>query len=325
MVMKNQENKKIKEIAEKIADVKKEMSKLIVGQEQIINGLIKALICDGHVLLEGVPGIAKTLVIRALGKVSGCDVKRVQFTVDLLPTDIVGLTIYSGKGFEVVKGPVFANFLIADEINRSPPKTQSALLESMQERQVTIGKETFSLPKPFFVMATENPIEHAGVYSLPEAQVDRFLFKLNMNYPDKLQEKKVLRQNIDTKRFDEFNLKKVISPKDIIEMQEMLDNIYVSSEIENYIVDMVNATRDKKGKYHSYIEWGSSPRASIYLFKASRAEAMMAGRSFVVPQDVKNVAFDVLRHRILLNYEAEAENITPDKIINEIINEIPVP
>lgn len=318
-------NLRIKQLSEKINAVKKEVSKAIVGQENIVDSLIRALICDGHVLIEGVPGVAKTFVIRCLGKVSGCDVKRVQFTVDLLPTDITGMTIFKGQEFEIVKGPIFANFLIADEINRSPPKTQSALLEAMQEKQVTIGKKTFDLPKPFFVMATENPLEQSGVYSLPEAQIDRFLFKLVMKYPNKNQEQKILRQNIDTKTFDEFNLKEVISIKEIIEIQSLIDQVYISNELENYIVEIVNATRVKDKKYSEYIEWGASPRASIGLFRASKAEALMRGRTYVVPQDIKNIAYDVLRHRIVLNYSAESANIKSDDLIKEILEQIAIP
>lgn len=317
---------KVKHISEKIKLLKKEMSKAVVGQDEIIDSLIKALMCNGHVLIEGVPGVAKTFVIKCLGKVSGCDVKRVQFTVDLLPSDIVGLTIYrKERGFELSKGPVFTNFLVADEINRSPPKTQSALLEAMQEKQVTIGKQTIKLPEPFFVMATQNPLEQAGVYTLPEAQVDRFLFKLIMGYPNKEQEKKILRQNTDVMSFNNFNLKEVISPKEIIEMQKIVKEVYISPEIEDYIVNIVNMTRDKKFKHSNYIEWGASPRASIWLFMASRAEAIINSRTFVIPQDIKKVAADVLRHRILLNYEAEAENVTPDFLVKEIINETPTP
>lgn len=319
-------NNKLQDCAEKLKLVKKEISKAVVGQEVVVNSLIRALICNGHVLVEGVPGVAKTFVIKCLGTVSGCEVKRVQFTVDLLPTDITGQTIYRpGKGFELVKGPVFANFLIADEINRSPPKTQSALLEAMQEKQVTVGQETLNLPKPFFVMATQNPLEQAGVYTLPEAQVDRFIFKVIMGYPNKEQERTILRQNTDLNGFDKFQLKQIIHPKDILEMQELVKQVYISKEIEEYIIDIVNHTRDKKTKFAKFIEWGASPRASISLFTAARAEAFMNGRSFVVPQDIKRVSHDVLRHRILLNYEAEAENMNSDTIINGILNEIPVP
>jgi len=316
----------IKNFSEKIKQMKSEISKIIVGQEKVVNSIIRALICNGHVLVEGVPGIAKTLIIKVIGAVSGCNVNRVQFTVDLLPTDIVGLTIYRpGDGFEVVKGPVFTNLLIADEINRSPPKTQSALLESMQEKQVTIGRQTFFLPKPFFVMATENPIEQSGVYNLPEAQVDRFLFKVIIDYTSKKDEKDILRKNTDFFSMNDFNLKKITNPAEIIKMQERVKEVYVSEQIRDYILDIVYSTRDKKKSYAKYIEWGASPRATMGLFIASQAEALMNGRDFVTPQDIKNVAFDVLRHRILLGYEAEAENISTDNIIKKILEETAVP
>ena len=318
------DKERIERFAKKIKELKEEISKAIVGQEYVIDNLIKAMVCNGHVIVEGVPGIAKTFLIRCLGRVSGCDVKRVQFTVDLLPTDITGMTIYRGRDFEFVKGPIFTNFLIADEINRSPPKTQSALLEAMQEKQVTIGKKTFPLQKPFFVMATQNPIEHEGVYTLPEAQIDRFMFKLTMNYPEKEQEKKVLKQNIDTIDFEEFKLKKIISPEDILGMQKLAEEIHINGEIENYILNIVTMTREKN-KYSKYIEYGASPRASIYLFKASKAQAMLNGRNFVIPQDVKAIALEVLRHRIILSYEAEADNITSDKVIKDILDEVPTP
>jgi len=316
----------VKKYSEKIKEIKEEIAKVIIGQEKIVEGLIRALICNGHVLVEGVPGTAKTLIVKALGVVSGCQTERIQFTVDLLPTDILGLTIYKEKkGFEIVKGPVFTNFLIADEINRAPPKTQSALLEAMQEKQATIGRETFTLPKPFLVMATQNPVEQAGVYTLPEAQVDRFIFKLLIEYPEKAQEKEIMKRNVDLKRFEDFGLKKIISPAEIIKMQEIVKKIHVSEAIENYITEIVSATRNKQGKYSKYIEWGASPRATIALFLASKAEALMKGRNFVVPEDIKKVALDILRHRIILNYEAEAENITSDILIKKILDEIHVP
>ncbi len=318
---------RVEKFSKKINEIKEEVHKLVVGQEEVIDGILKALICDGHVLLEGVPGIAKTLSVKALGQVMGCAVSRVQFTVDLLPTDILGMTIYTKeKGFQVIKGPIVSNFVIADEINRSPPKTQSALLESMQERQVTIGKSTFPLPKPFFVMATENPLEVSGVYSLPEAQIDRFLFKLIMSYPGKEAEIKIMEQNVNTRRFDDFKIKKISSPKEIIAMQELVHEIYMSDEIKEYIVRIVLATRDKSAtKYSKYIEWGASPRASIGFFIAAKAQALMSGRNFVLPQDIKDVAKPVLRHRVILNYEAQADNISADKVIESILNKIKTP
>ncbi|MFH0831562.1 MAG: MoxR family ATPase [archaeon] len=318
---------KIKHCSEILSRIRKEISQAVVGQDKIVEGLLRALLADGHVLIEGVPGIAKTLLVRALGEVTGCEFKRIQFTVDLLPTDILGITTYTREqGFTIVKGPIFANYILADEINRSPPKTQSALLEAMQEKQVTIGKETFPLPLPFFVMATQNPIETAGVYTLPEAQVDRFLFKLLMGYPSIQDEEKIVRNNMTLKKFEEFELKAKTSPKEIVEMQRVTKKVFMSKAIEQYIVKIVNMTRNPKGlNLGKYIEWGASPRASIGLFIAAKAEALMHNNSFVVPQHVKNVAYDVLRHRILLNYEGQAENIKTEDIITEILSKVPVP
>ncbi|MDP2926156.1 MAG: MoxR family ATPase [Nanoarchaeota archaeon] len=305
--------------------MKTEISKIIVGQDNVVEGLILGLICNGHVLLEGVPGIAKTLTIRALGQATGCSVKRIQFTVDLLPTDITGITSYTPeKGFEVVKGPIFANFIIADEINRSPPKTQSALIEAMQEKQVTIGKTTFQLPNPFFVMATKNPLESAGVYSLPEAQVDRFLFNIIMTYPSLNEERRVMEENITIKKFDDFSIKPVINPKDILKMQELVKEVYLSDHIKSYILAIVQKTRDKSFKYSEAIAYGASPRASIALYIASKAKALMDGRNYVIPEDVRAVSFDILRHRIILTYKATISNISPEDIVREILNEIRV-
>lgn len=315
----------IKVIAEKIQELRKEIGKVIIGQEEIVNGLIMGLLCDAHVLVEGVPGIAKTLAIRALAAVSGCSVKRIQFTVDMLPTDIIGITNYTPeKGFEVIKGPIFANFVIADEINRAPPKTQSALMEGMQEKQVTIGKERFELPLPFFVMATENPIENAGVYPLPEAQVDRFLFKLIMGYPEFDAEKQVLETNITLRRFEEFNLKAVTSPKEITKMQQVVKRVYLDDNIKNYILAIVRKTRQRDFPNAEYLSYGSSPRASIGLFIASKARALMQGRSYVLPEDVKHVVFDVMRHRLILSYKASIQKISPDDIIKDILNMVKV-
>jgi MoxR-like ATPase len=319
--------KETRECSFQIEKVKKEVAKVIVGQGNVINGLIRGLLCGGHVLLEGIPGIAKTLAILALGSTTGCIARRIQFTVDLLPSDIVGITTYTpGKGFETVKGPIFANFIIADEINRSPPKTQSALLEAMQEKKVTIGKETYQLPLPFFVMATENPIETSGVYMLPEAQVDRFLFKVMMGYPEREDEKVIMKTNVTLRKFEDFNLQAVISPRDIDRMQSIVKRVYLSPEIEEYIMRIIDKTRLKDHfEMNKYIEWGASPRAAIGLFIASKAEALLKGRNFVKPQDIKNVAFDVLRHRIILKYMAEAEGINSDRIIQEILDTVEIP
>ncbi|MBW2980869.1 MoxR family ATPase [Candidatus Woesearchaeota archaeon] len=321
--------KRIRRYGEIFDQLRKEIETIVVGQDVIITALLRAIIANGHALLEGVPGIAKTLMIRTLSSVTKCVFKRIQFTPDLLPTDIVGITAYDEKkGFYIVKGPIFANFVLADEINRAPPKVQSALLEAMQEKQVTIGKQTFDLEHPFFVFATQNPLESLGTYPLPEAQMDRFLFKIYVDYPTIDDEKEILMKNMTIKRFTEYKLKPLLTPKEINELQKDVMNIYLDKKIEKYIVSIVDATRhpDKyKLKLAKYIEWGSSPRASIGLFIASKSEALLRGREFVTPQHVKVVAHDVLRHRIILNYEGQAEGIKTDDIITEILSRIPVP
>jgi len=316
----------IKKIAINLEKIKTEMAKVIKGQEEIVNGLIMGLLCNAHVLVEGVPGIAKTLAIRALAAASGCSVKRIQFTVDMLPTDIIGITSYTPeKGFEVIKGPIFANFLIADEINRAPPKTQSALIEGMQEKQVTIGRKKFHLPDPFFVMATENPIENAGVYPLPEAQIDRFLFKVIMGYPKREVEKEVMGTNISLRKFESFRLKPVTTPEEIIKMQQVVQKVYLDDSIKNYILEIVRKTRTKDFNKSEFISYGSSPRASIGLFIAGKARALMQGRNYVLPEDVKHVVFDVMRHRLILSYKATIQKISPDDIIKEILDSVKVP
>jgi len=321
--------KKVKQCHELLSKVREEVKKTVIGQDKIVTGLLRGILANGHVLVEGLPGIAKTLLVRTLATVSGCKYSRIQFTVDLLPTDIIGMQSYlEGKGFVTLKGPIFANFILADEINRTPPKTQSALLEAMQERQVTIAKETYPLPAPFFVMATQNPIEQEGVYRLPEAQVDRFLFKLLMYYPTMEDEQKILKTNITLKKFEDYDLKPVLTPSKIIEMQSFVKTIYLDPEIEKYIVRIVDATRypsKYKISYAKYIEWGCSPRAGIAMFIGAKTEALLEGKGFVTPQHVKNVAYDVLRHRLILTYEAEAEKITPDMVIKEILARVPVP
>jgi MoxR-like ATPase len=319
---------KIKFYQDKFNEIRAEVGKVVIGQHEVVDGLIEALIAGGHTLVEGIPGIGKTLVVKTLAKITGCAFSRIQFTPDLLPTDIVGVTTYEeGRGFFTVKGPIFANFVLADEINRSPPKVQSALLESMQERQATIGKETFRLPTPFFVMATQNPIENLGTYKLPEAQVDRFLYKLMMVYPEPEDELKVLRVNMTTNNFDDYDIKRVLTPDDIVRAQEFVKKIYTDKKIENYIIQIVDATR-KPAKYDiklgKYIENGASPRASIALFIASKAHALVKGRGYVTANDVKEVAYNCLRHRLLLNFEGEAENIKSDKIIREILEKVPI-
>lgn len=320
---------KSKKYSNCLEKIKQEIGKIVIGQEKIINGLLRGLLADGHVLIEGVPGIAKTLVIKALAEATGCMFNRIQFTVDLLPTDITGITAYDEhKGFYTVKGPIFANFVIADEINRAPPKTQSALLEAMQEKQVTIGKQTFKLQNPFFIMANNNPIESSGVYPLPEAQVDRFLFKLNMEYPSDDESKKIIETNVTLKKFEDFNLKPVVSQKKIIEMQRFTKNIKHSERIKEYIVRIVGATRDPKKydiKLGKYIEWGASPRAYIGLFIAAKADAVLKGDDYITPSHIKAIAHDVLRHRILLNYRGQAEKTKTDNIITEILSKVPIP
>ncbi len=304
------------------------MDRRIVGQKHLVDSLLIALLCNGHVLLEGVPGLAKTLAIKTLAQLVAAKYSRIQFTPDLLPADVIGTLIYSVKNesFEVKKGPIFANFVLADEINRAPAKVQSALLEAMQERQVTIGDTTFPLDSPFLVMATQNPIEQEGTYPLPEAQTDRFLLKVVIGYPDKEEEKRIIRQNIYGTPEPVIP---VVDPKEILEVQKIVEKIYIDEKIENYIVDIVFATREPS-KYgladlQSIISYGASPRASISLAKAARAYAFLRGRGYVIPEDVRAVCHDVMRHRIGLTYEAEANNISADEVINNVIDKIAVP
>ncbi|MDD1723675.1 MAG: MoxR family ATPase [Methanospirillum sp.] len=316
-----------KESADILMPLEQEIQQVISGQKHILERLLIALIADGHVLLEGVPGIAKTLMIKTLAKCIDSAFCRIQFTPDLLPADITGTKIFNQQDctFTTVKGPVFTQFLLADEINRAPPKVQSALLEAMQERQVTIQGETYPLPDPFFVLATENPIEQEGTYPLPEAQTDRFMFKVLMGYPSKSEELVIL------DRFTEGNLyapRKVIAVAEIKKIQAVVPRIYADIEVKKYVTTLVDATRNP-GDYRiplaPYIRFGASPRASIYLILGAKAHALIRGRGFVLPDDVKAVAHDVLRHRILLSYLAEAENITVDMIIDQIIKSVPVP
>ncbi|MDD4919746.1 MAG: AAA family ATPase [Bacteroidales bacterium] len=305
-----------------------EMSKVIVGQKQLVENLLIGLLANGHILLEGVPGLAKTLAIRTLASVVDAKFSRIQFTPDLLPADLLGTLIYSQRTeeFHVKKGPLFANFILADEINRSPAKVQSALLEAMQERQITIGEHTFPLPEPFLVLATQNPIEQEGTYPLPEAQVDRFMLKVIVDYPKKEEEKLIIRMN----NSGEFpTAAQVLKPADIRKAREVVREVYMDEKIERYIVDLVYATR-KPEDYHlpdlkSLIAYGASPRASISLAIASKAYAFIRRRGYVIPEDVRAVAYEVLRHRIGLTYEAEAENIITENIITSIINAVEVP
>lgn len=304
------------------------MDRRIVGQKHLVDSLLIALLCNGHVLLEGVPGLAKTLAIKTLASLVNAKYSRVQFTPDLLPADVIGTLIYSVKKetFEVKKGPIFANFVLADEINRAPAKVQSALLEAMQERQVTIGDETFTLPEPFLVMATQNPIEQEGTYPLPEAQVDRFLLKVVIGYPSKDEEKAIIRQNI---KAELDPVTPLLDPREILEVQKIVEKIYIDEKIENYIVDIVFATRQPAkyglGDLQGIISFGASPRASISLAKAARAYAFLQGRGYVIPEDVRAVCHDVLRHRIGLTYEAEANNIGTDEVITDILDKVVVP
>lgn len=304
------------------------MNQTIVGQKHLVESLLVGLLADGHILLEGVPGLAKTLAIKTLAQLVQADFRRIQFTPDLLPADVIGTMIYSQKReeFSVKKGPVFANFVLADEINRAPAKVQSALLEAMQERQVTIGEETFKLPSPFLVLATQNPIEQEGTYPLPEAQVDRFMMKVVIDYPKKEEEQRILRQNIAA-QFD--TVRPVLKLEDIEKAREIVSEVYLDEKIERYIIDLVFATRNPEDyelkHLKNMISFGASPRASINMALAARAYAFIKRRGYVIPEDVRAVAFDVLRHRIGLSYEAEANNISADEIINEIINAVEVP
>ena len=321
-------NEKIQRESQFIDLINMEMSKVIVGQKHMTERLLIGLLSNGHILLEGVPGLAKTLAIKTLASIVDAYFSRIQFTPDLLPADLVGTMIYSQKTEEFIvrKGPVFANFVLADEINRSPAKVQSALLEAMQEHQVTIGESTFALPDPFLVMATQNPIEQEGTYPLPEAQVDRFMLKVVIDYPKKEEEKVILRQNIN-KEYPEVH--KVTSTKDILNARKVCREVYLDEKIENYITDIVFASRFpeefKLKKFAGMISYGGSPRASINLALAAKAYAFIKRRGYVIPEDVRAVAPDVMRHRIGLTYEAEAENITTEDIINEILNIVEVP
>lgn len=317
-------NERIEKESAFIELIKVEMSKVIVGQPEMIDALLIGLLSDGHILLEGLPGLAKTLAINTLGKIINADFNRVQFTPDLLPADIIGTLIYNQKKeeFIVKKGPIFANLILADEINRSPAKVQSALLEAMQEKQVTIGGETYPLPKPFLVLATQNPIEQEGTYPLPEAQVDRFMLKVRLEYPNKADEQKIMRQNLLQ---DYPEAQSILTTEKILEARKMVKEVYMDEKIEQYIVDLIFATREPADKHKNLITFGGSPRATINLAKAAKTVAFMNRRGYVIPEDVRSIAPEVLRHRIGLTYEAEAEEITTDDIINDIINAVKVP
>jgi len=306
-----------------------EMERVMVGQRYLIDRLILGLLTGEHILVEGVPGLAKTTAIKTLAQTVEASFKRIQFTPDLLPADLVGTQIYQPKTeeFVVKKGPLFANIILADEINRAPAKVQSALLEAMEERQITIGGETFPLPDPFMVMATQNPIEQEGTYPLPEAQVDRFVFKLKIDYPSKEEEKQIIQRASSSNNHSKVSA--VIHPEDIAKAREVHESIYIDENLQDYIVNLVAATRSPEthnlNSLKSMIQYGASPRASIFLNRVSKAYAYMQGRGYVVPHDIKTVGFDILRHRILLTYEAEAENVTPDDVLKKIFDTIEVP
>ena len=313
-----------------VETLRKEMGRVIVGQQHLVDTLLIGLLSDGHILLEGVPGLAKTLAITTLSKAVDAKFARIQFTPDLLPADLIGTLIYSQRNeeFTVKRGPIFANFILADEINRSPAKVQSALLEAMQEKQVTIGDTTYPLPAPFLVLATQNPLEQEGTYPLPEAQVDRFMLKAKISYPKRMEELDIIRMNLSGEGMPEVN--KVISPEDIMRARKVVNMVYMDEKIEKYIIDIIFATREP-GEYKALqhlqplIAYGGSPRASIALAKAARAYAFIQRRGYVIPEDVRAVSHDVLRHRIGLSYEAEAENITTEQIITDILNNVIVP
>ena len=305
-----------------------EIDKVIIGQRYMLERMLIGLLANGHILLEGVPGLAKTMAVTTLARAINADFRRIQFTPDLLPADLIGTQIYrqSDGEFYTRKGPIFANIILADEINRAPAKVQSALLEAMQERQVTIGEKTFAIPEPFLVLATQNPIEQEGTYPLPEAQLDRFMLKIKIDYPDKGQERQILdRMAVTNKQFD---IKSVINPEDIAEVRNVVDEIYIDEKIKDYIVDVVCATRepDKYGmEMGNFISYGASPRATIYLAIAAKAHAFIQQRGYVTPQDVKSIGPDVLRHRVIVSYEAEAEDKTSENIIKTIFDNIEVP
>ena len=310
-----------------LARVREEISRAVVGQAEMIDGLLMAILANGHVLLEGVPGLAKTLAVKTISSVIDSSFKRIQFTPDLLPADLVGNMVYRQQTGEFVprKGPVFSNIVLADEINRAPAKVQSALLESMEERQVTIGDQTYGLPEPFFVLATQNPIEQEGTYPLPEAQLDRFIMKLTVDYPTEQEELSILRRvGIE----QDIELKPVLFRPDIRKLKDIVSRISVDERIEEYIVALVTASRETSRGGHSfsrYIEFGASPRATLYLYRCAKVKALFEGREYVVPEDVKSIARPVLRHRIVLSYEAEAEELTTEDVVNFLLSAVPVP
>ncbi|MFC1666417.1 AAA family ATPase [Candidatus Omnitrophota bacterium] len=320
-------NQKVKDSSLFVQQLNRELAKVIIGQRYVIDRLIIALLANGHILIEGVPGLAKTLAVKTLSKSIQTKFQRIQFTPDLLPADLIGTLVYNPKDgkFTIKKGPVFSNLILADEINRAPAKVQSALLEAMQERQVTIGDNTFMLDDPFLVLATQNPIEQEGTYPLPEAQVDRFMLKIKIEYPDKKEEKEIMERMAG---HEPAEVNPVISPKDIIKAREIVGEIYMDEKIKDYIVDLVYATRTPE-EYNldikNFVAYGASPRASIYLNIASKAHAFISGRGYVTPEDVKTIGMDVLRHRVIVTYEAEAEEMTSEDVVKRVFDEIEVP
>ena len=321
-------NKQVQQESLFLQDLKREVGKVIVGQEDLIEKMLVALLADGHLLIEGVPGLAKTLAVKTLAQAIHAQFQRIQFTPDLLPADITGTLIFNPKDglFYPKRGPIFANFVLADEINRSPAKVQSALLEAMQERQVTIGEKTYPLPAPFLVMATQNPVEQEGTYPLPEAQVDRFMLKVVVTYPSKEEEKQILERMASHAK---ITLNTQVTPEMILKARAVTDTIYVDEKIKNYIVDLVFATREPKAagleKLASFIAYGASPRATIFLTQAAKAYAFLNGRGYVTPEDIKAIGLDVLRHRVLLSYEAEAEGVSSEQIVKQIFDTVDVP
>ena len=322
-------NERISKSSSFVDNLKKGMSDTIIGQDELVNKILISMLSNGHVLLEGVPGLAKTLMVKTLSKLIKTDFQRIQFTPDMLPADLLGTLIYNQKtgSFDTRKGPIFSNLILADEINRSPAKVQSALLEAMQERQVTIGKNTFLLNEPFLVMATQNPIEQEGTYPLPEAQVDRFMFKLIVNYPNKDSERMVLRQN--TKKMDVSTLSEVVTPDEILDAQNVIQDIYVDEKVEDYVLNLVFSTREPQNyglnDLDGIIDFGASPRATINLIRAAKARAFTEHRGYITPEDIRYVGADVLRHRVILTYEAEAEELTADDVIQRLFEVVEVP
>ena len=321
-------NEKVKQESTFIQRLKDEIGKVIVGQHYLIDRLLVGLIANGHVLLEGVPGLAKTMSVKTLSDTIETDFQRLQFTPDLLPADLIGTLVYNPRegSFTTKKGPIFSNIILADEINRAPAKVQSALLEAMQEKQVTIGEETFKLEEPFLVLATQNPIEQEGTYPLPEAQVDRFMLKLNIGYPSRAEERQIMERMAETNKV--IRVESVVSPAEILRAREVVNEVYMDEKIRDYILDIVFATRDPKEfdlDIAQYIQYGASPRATIYLTVAAKAHAFIQGRGYVTPQDVKSIGMDILRHRVIVTYEAEAEELTSEDVVGKIFDGIKVP